>query len=199
MKKAAWNAHKQEAIGYVNLGGGCTRDVLATESLVIMAVGIKSIWKQPLAYFLTDKLTGATQHRLLTIVMDSLIGIDVIPVSITLDGTQANFLTMKMFGCNTNPDSLNSGFSYPGSPLKTIFYIPDACHMLKLLRNLFGKMKEIRVCGEVVRWSHIERLFEIQSREGLKAANKLSIKHINWQKQKMKVNPYLSLLNFKVK
>ena len=37
-------------------------------------------------------------------------------------------------------------------------------------------------------WSYLRRLADLQEKEGLLAANKLSRRHMMWHKQKMKVN-----------
>ena len=39
-----------------------------------------------------------------------------------------------------------------------------------------------------IQWSYLRRLADLQEKEGLVAANKLSQRHMMWQKQKMKVN-----------
>ena len=187
MKRVKWDHLKQEPVGYVDLGCGKLSDDLATEALVIMALGIKSAWKLPVAYFLTNKITAVLQKSMLKLVFDTLISVDVIPVSLTLDGTTTNFSTIKNFGCNIDPKNLKPWFDFPSSPLKKIFVFPDPCHMLKLLRNIFGNVKQLKICGEMINWKYIEQLHEVQKKEGLRAANKLSDRHINWQKQKMKV------------
>jgi len=38
-----------------------------------------------------------------------------------------------------------------------------------------------------VKWKYIQELFALQEKEGLKAGNKLSRRHIEWEKNKMKV------------
>jgi len=42
--------------------------------------------------------------------------------------------------------------------------------------------------GEEVKWKYIVKLEKLQLNERLKAGNKLTQRHINWIKQKMKVN-----------
>jgi hypothetical protein len=38
-----------------------------------------------------------------------------------------------------------------------------------------------------VEWKYLKRLVEIQTQNGLRAANKLTIRHVNYESQKMKV------------
>ena len=48
-------------------------------------------------------------------------------------------------------------------------------------------LQEIKTSVGVVRWRDIVRLQELQEKEGLHAANKLTTRHVNFQKQKMNV------------
>lgn len=55
----------------------------------------------------------------------------------------------------------------------------DACHMLKLIRNCFGDLKEMRdLEGHSIKWSYVRKLVEIQDNEGLRAGNRLKAGHI---------------------
>ena len=44
-----------EVIGFVDLGAGQKRELIATSALVVMARGIADNWKQPLCYFLVHE------------------------------------------------------------------------------------------------------------------------------------------------
>lgn len=60
--------------------------------------------------------------------------------------------------------------------------------MIKLVRNIIGDKKILRTSnGERIEWNHIVNIYEIQEKEGLKTANKLSSKHINFQNNRMNV------------
>lgn len=41
--------------------------------------------------------------------------------------------------------------------------------------------------GRRIKWEHIRLLHKIQKTEGLNFANKIGIRHVDFQKQKMKV------------
>lgn len=185
-KGIKWDHHQQKTVGFVDLGSG-SMQVLASDVLVVMAMGIKSSWKQPVAYFFTNKVDSDLQAQLLTMVFHSIVEIGIAPVSLTMDGTSTNFSTMNRLGCNTDSESFQTWFPFDPSPFGRIFVFPDPCHMIKLLRNQMGSLKEMKIRGERVSWVFVERLHAVQKSEGLRAANKLSDRHINWQKQKMKV------------
>jgi hypothetical protein len=60
--------------------------------------------------------------------------------------------------------------------------------MLKLLRNALEAMKQITIPGKgIARWNDIVHLHDLQHSDGLRAGNKLTAAHIQFQQQKMKV------------
>lgn len=68
-----------------------------------------------------------------------------------------------------------------------VFIFLDPSHMLKLVRNCLGDFRTIIAEDGEVSWTYFEELHTIQENEGLHLANKLRNKHLNYQKQKMKV------------
>ena len=61
--------------------------------------------------------------------------------------------------------------------------------MLKLTRNTlasYGILKDAE--GNPIKWEYIKELNTLQETEGLRLGNKLKNAHIQWTKQKMKVN-----------
>lgn len=61
--------------------------------------------------------------------------------------------------------------------------------MLKLARNALGTMLSFTDNnGNKVKWSFFQSLYLIQEAHGLKIASKLSPKHLQFQKHKMKVS-----------
>ncbi len=64
----------------------------------------------------------------------------------------------------------------------------DACHMLKLARNMLQAYSPIKSSIGQISWTHIVQLNDIQIKDGLHAANKLTGKHIFFDSQKMKVS-----------
>ena len=67
--------------------------------------------------------------------------------------------------------------------------------MLQLVRNCFGDKKTIDKEGNFVKWECIERLHDLQEKEGLHLANKLRFAHIAWVKKKMNVKLAAQLLS----
>lgn len=60
-----------------------------------------------------------------------------------------------------------------------IYISLDACHMIKVIRNLFRDAGTVHSRDGGARWSHIKRLHEIQECGQLHLANKLTKRHIN--------------------
>ena len=55
------------------------------------------------------------------------------------------------------------------------------------MRNLLADYKNLEFDGGVICWSFINELYKLQSDEHIRAANKLSKNHIEFDKHKMKV------------
>ena len=65
----------------------------------------------------------------------------------------------------------------------------DACHLIKNVSNCLGDIKVLyNKDGEQIKWKYIEALNELQMDYDLHLGNKLKWKHINYQKNKMKVS-----------
>ena len=59
---------------------------------------------------------------------------------------------------------------------------------LKLGRNKFGDHLLWDADGNIIDWSYIKKLVHQQNMAGLKLANKLTMRHIDWKSDKMKVS-----------
>ena len=81
-------------------------------------------------------------------------------------------------------------FPHPEKSDTKIYIIFDACHMIKLMRNLLGDYKmishEINSKCQNIKWQYIEDLNTLQEDIRFTIANKL--KHIMWRKHKMNVS-----------
>lgn len=162
----------------------------ATEVLVLMVVSVNAAWKIPIGYFLIKGMTGEEKAALIEEALIRLNDIEVEITSITCDGPSVNFTMFSVLGCNFGDiNSLKVFFYHPSDRTKKVYAIFDTCHMLKLARNCLATNKVlIDGDGNYIKWSYIEKLFQLQADETLNLANKLSKNHIlNWTKLKMKV------------
>lgn len=60
--------------------------------------------------------------------------------------------------------------------------------LLKLARSGFGEKRIIQTGkGELIKWDYIQKLYEKEKIEGLRAATKLTSRHIFYKNEKMNV------------
>ena len=61
-----------------------------------------------------------------------------------------------------------------------VYVTLDACHMLKLARNVLGNFGAFKTPdGHIISWEFIKNLSILQDMEGFNLANKLNSEHIN--------------------
>ena len=161
----------------------------ASDALVFMLVGLKSYWKTPAGYFLTNKCDSETQASLIKTCLMLCADNQLRVWSVTCDGTSANISTLRILGCNFTNDfqSMNVKFKHPTRDY-FVYSTLDACHMLKLARNALGDIGSFKSPdGKLITWKNIKDLHVLQTNEGFNLANKIHVDHINWHKNKMKV------------
>ena len=188
-KQLDWDG--QRYVGYVDMGTELDDSSglpLAKEALVFMIVALKEYWKMPVGYFLIDGLGGDERANLVRICVQKLQKCGVHVVSLTFDGCSANSSMIRCLGASLDVNDPKPFFDNPADKTQKIGIFYDACHMLKLMRNLLAEKHVLIDCdGGVIKWEFIKSLHELQSTEGLRAGNKLHERHIQWMKQKMKV------------
>jgi hypothetical protein len=176
-------------VGFVDLGSGPVENDEATarEALVIMAVGLAGHWKVPLGYVLIDGITADVQKELVLMAISKLGEVGIRAVAIVMDGHQTNQSMAKKLGCSFDGKEIISSFEHPSGDDRVYVFF-DACHMLKNIRNALhaeGVFRSEKL-GEV-RWEDLVKLQDLQATEGLRAANKLTSKHIRFSQKKMSV------------
>lgn len=104
-----------------------------------------------------------------------------------MDGTASNISTAQCLGANIAAQDLKPYFIHPQSKEK-VYIILDICHMIKLIRNSFATSINMHdICGNKIDWQYIVNLVYLQEQEGLRAATKLSRRHLEWKREKMNV------------
>lgn len=177
--------------GYVDIGSGIVDDSLpvAKDAMVLMVVAINESWKLPLGYFLIDGMSGEERANIINDCLHRLHDSGVHTISLTCDGPSCNFSMMRALGATMSVQGMNPSFPHPADPSQTVNVVLDVCHMVKLLRNAFADGGVFQTGdGKKIRWQYIEELNKLQEEEGLRLGNKLRMAHIEWRKQKMKVN-----------
>lgn len=152
-----------------------------------MLVSLNGHFKTPVAYYFIKSLTAEVRanimKELLTILYEN--GITDVR-SITFDGASSNLSMVKQLGANLQNIEKESFFEHPVSK-EPIFVVPDACHMLKLIRNTLSEYDLVDKENNRIKWAYIEKLVQYQEKEDLHPGTKIRCRHINFQKEKMKV------------
>lgn len=162
---------------------------LADHVLVFMLVGLDGTWRDIIGFWFTNACESSKVKELITEALNltNKHGIDV--KALVFDGLRSNVSMANQLGANLRlgPD-FKCYFDHPANGDK-VYIIMDACHMLKLMRNLFGDKKLIFIPGHQgpANFYHLVTLVENQESIGLRAGNKLTKRHIHYQNNKMKV------------
>ncbi|KAL1479283.1 hypothetical protein MTO96_051973 [Rhipicephalus appendiculatus] len=145
----------------------------------------------PFGYFLSAGLSGEVLKNLVVEAICCITECGLEVVAVVCDCLAANVAMAKLLGCHVHEHTfanLKAFFPHPSKEDEVIFFLFDACHALKLLRNLLGdKGVLLSATYGTVLWKHIKALQELQEKEGLRAANKLTKAHIAYYQQIMKV------------
>jgi len=190
-KQLIWDKVSHKFVGYCDYGHEVEvegNNTLATECLVFMLVSLNGKWKIPIGYFFQNKLSAETQAELIRSALSLSHNAGLRVWGVTCDGSYTNISSLKILGyvIGDNYNSNQCWFKHPVNSMK-VYYVPDACHMLKLARNVLGNNNVLKSNSGLVKWFYIEDLFEVQNNLTLKLANKLSKTHLNWKNSAMKV------------
>ena len=178
------------ASGYVDLGmhenDPCTAKI-ANEALVFMVVSLNDSWKLPVGYFFTSSLNGEDKSNLVKQCLTLLHSVGADVQSLTFDGAGTNIKMAQILGCRLTIGDIVHHFPHPVTNAD-VCIILDACHMLKLIRNLFGDRERILDGnGGEIRFKYIKNLHSLQKTCGLHLRNKLRDSHLQYFKKKMSV------------
>jgi hypothetical protein len=200
-KQIIYDRAKGTYVVYVNTGTAVLQDVeiAATEALVFLLVGLKEVWKFPIAYFLVDHVSINVQIQLVRMALSLCADSGLRVWSITCDGTAANIDMMSKLGCKFGYtfDDIIPVFKHT-TETYDVYVIFDVCHMAELARNALGDVKEFHNGNAHIKWEFFTKLFDLQQAEGIHLANKLSINHVNWHNHKMKVKLAVQTLSSSV-
>ena len=169
----------------VGVGSDCFDErKLACEAVVLLAVSLRSSWKLPVAYIFSASATPAQQSHLIRRTVEELNNVGACVRALVCDCAAVNIATIKLLGANI-PDAPH--FT-PNSQHEQVYVFFDNCHLLKLVRNSFSDMRNFVYESTNISWKFIELLHAYQQVEGGRLGNKLSSKHLEWRRLKMKVS-----------
>ncbi|KAK0137651.1 DNA transposase THAP9 [Merluccius polli] len=149
-----YNPYTQKMSGYVDMGNGVDETDVATEVLVFMVVGIQGHWKAPVAYYLSKSPSPDTQKVLVVHALEELHARGIRVVCMTMDGHASNVSMCNQLGCQLkgNPHELLKTFFEHPVTADRVFVLMDACHMLKLARNMLQAYSPITSATGEISW-----------------------------------------------
>lgn len=99
------------------------------------------------------------------------------------DRSRINCATVKVLECNTHIENIINDTKKLGSEsnvCNSLYIIPDPSHMIKLIRNIFGRNIIIDSNNEKIDFNYVVKLNELQQTERMHLANNLCIRHVNF-------------------
>jgi len=172
-------------------GSGGDKQVFAKKCLVFLIVCLDGSGERYIvSYFFTASEAGNVVSPRITecLQLTQERGIEI--RCIVFDGLAANLTMVNALGGNISFEKTQNWIPHPSTTLYVVYIFLDACHMLKLVRNLFGDFLEISIVGfdHPAKWQHIVQLHKDQLAIGLRAGNRLTANHLEFHKHEMKVS-----------
>lgn len=185
-----WDNSKNKFYGYVDVGGNLENSderPRAKEALTFLVNCVNDRWKVLVGYFLINGITAKEKAEVVRQMLSYLSDTGAEVVSLTFDGAPSNISMANNLGANLNISNLKVSFFSQYFSNEIVIFL-DICHMIKLVRNLFASRPFLLDKDyNKVEWKYISELEQIQKKEGLSLAPKLTKKHIQWYEAKMKV------------
>lgn len=162
----------------------------AKQAIVFMLNGINCCLEFPISYWMIDSLNSEQRMNLVFENLKAVTSAGVKVEILTFDGYPSNLSMIErliktrldVFSSNFRPIFLN-----PDNGEEVGIFL-DPCHMEKLLRNTLANKGIIYdENGEKIEWRFIKSLYEF-SKENDFNVHKLNKKHINWERNIMRVH-----------
>ncbi|NXT43859.1 THAP9 transposase, partial [Pelecanoides urinatrix] len=169
-KQQEWDPQTQRLIGFVDLGAGvldADEAPLASEAIILMAVGISSPWTAPLGYFFVNSTTGHLLAQLLRQTINKLNNIGITVLAVTSGTTARGADTARALGIRIDPERIQCTFQHPPGSAHSITYFFDICHALQLIRNALQCFQKIEWLSDTVQWQHVVELAALQEQRVL--------------------------------
>lgn len=160
---------------------------LASETVLLMAVGISGHWRTPLGYFFVNRASGYLQAQLLRLTIGKLSDIGITVLAVTSDATAHSVQMAKALGIHIDGDNMKCTFQHPSSSSQQIAYFFDSCHLLRLVRNAFQNFQNIQFINGTAHWQHLVELVALGEQE-LANIERLPRKLANLKNHVLKMN-----------
>ncbi|XP_042652971.1 DNA transposase THAP9 isoform X2 [Tyto alba] len=164
-KGQEWDPQTQRLTGFVDLGAGvldADETPLASEAIILMAVGISSPWTAPLGYFFVNSTTGHLLAQLLRHTISKLNNSGILVLAVTSGATARGAETARALGIRMDPERIQCTFQHPPGSAHSIPYFFDVWHALQLIRNALQCFQKIEWLSDTVEWQHVVELVALQ-------------------------------------
>jgi len=159
-------------IGFEDLGAYGSSEKVANHALVLMARGLFSRWKQPLAYFLVcNSIPASKLHAIVTQCVLKLRSVLLNVECVICDQGATNRQMFDLFGSTVDKP-------YVDVAGQTVHFLYDPPHLLKCLRNNLMKY-DFQIDDRKVSWQYIVDFYQRDSKQKLRLAPRLSDRHLN--------------------
>lgn len=180
-----WSDARKEFIGRVDYGFNVP---VAKNAIVFMVNGVGRNFNIPIAFFFIDSLNASERKHLLLEIITTLTELNVRLISVTFDGLAANIPMCEELGACFKLNKFKPYF-YNHITHDKIYVILDPSHMEKLVRNTLATEKILYDANNSkIEWKYFELLEKYRTEQGLTLTHKLNKKHIQWDRNKMKVS-----------
>ncbi|XP_054846202.1 DNA transposase THAP9 [Eublepharis macularius] len=160
-----WDLSTQQLAGFADLGSGpldAGEAPAASESIIIMAVGVFASWRIPLGYFFAGWVSGHMLAQLLRQAVNKLSQLGITVLSVTSAATAHGVAAAKALGVLIEAGRIQCTFQHPPGSSRRIAYFFDACHLVKLIRNAFQSFSRLAFEDGTAEWQHVVALAALQ-------------------------------------
>ncbi|NXP17405.1 THAP9 transposase, partial [Scytalopus superciliaris] len=164
-KQQEWDPQTGCLTGFVDLGAGildADEAPLASEVIILMAVGISSPWTAPLGYFFVNCMTGHLLAQLFRQAISKLNNIGIRVLAVTSGASACGAETARALGIRIDPERTQCTFHHPPGSGEGITYFFDVCHALQLIRNSLQCFQKVEWLSDTVWWQHVVELAALQ-------------------------------------
>ncbi|NWI94540.1 THAP9 transposase, partial [Pitta sordida] len=169
-KQQEWDPETRRLTGFVDLGAGildADEAPLASEAIILMAVGISSPWTAPLGYFLVSSTTGHLLAQLLRQAINKLNNIGIMVLAVTSGASARGAETARALGIRIDPERIRCTFQHPPGSAHRITYFFDVCHALQLIRNALQYFQRVGWFSNNMCWQHVVELAALREQRVL--------------------------------
>lgn len=137
---AQWCGQSKTMLGFPSYGRNSSNDVLASQAIVFMLVGVNERLQSAIAYHFIASLNGQQRSELIKTVVNSILEYGIKILNVTSDGLPANQTMYEALGAILDHCS-NSYQPFMCFSHEKIYIIKDPPHMMKLVRNMYIRIE----------------------------------------------------------